>query len=88
MGHPRPLLVYFRSFQTQIPHKQTVGVSRIRTRIIGVEGEHADLSTTTTGIEFYVLPITILTKPFVLKFTAFVIDRCDNINAKLHSKSI
>ena len=41
MGHPRPLFVYFRSFQT-IYRIKTVDFSRIRTRIIGVEGEHAD----------------------------------------------
>ena len=48
MGQPRSLFVYFRSFQTQILQKKTVGVSRIRTRIVRVEGEHADHLTTTT----------------------------------------
>ena len=48
MGQPRSLFVYFRSFQTQILQKKTVGVSRIRTWIVRVEGEHADHLTTTT----------------------------------------
>ena len=47
MGLPRPLFVYFRSFQTQILQKKTVGVSKIRTRIVGVESEQADHLTTT-----------------------------------------
>ena len=33
MGQPRPLFVYFRSFQTQILQKKTVDVIGIRTRI-------------------------------------------------------
>ena len=49
MGHPRPLFDYFRSFQT-IYRINTVGFSGIRTRIVGVEGEHADHLTTTTDI--------------------------------------
>ena len=47
MGQPRPLFVYFRSFQTQILQKKTVGVSGIRTRIVWVAGKHADHLTTT-----------------------------------------
>ena len=39
----------FRSFQTQILQKQTVCCSGIRTRIVGLEGEHADHLTTTTA---------------------------------------
>ena len=48
------LFVYFRSFQTQILQKKTVGFSGIRTQIVGVESEHADHLTTTTA------PINIL----------------------------
>ena len=48
VGQPRPLFVYFRSFQTQY-YRKTIGFSRIRTRIVGVEGEHADHLTTTTA---------------------------------------
>ena len=33
MGQPRPLFVYFHSFQTQILQKKTVDVIGIRTRI-------------------------------------------------------
>ena len=45
MGHPRPLFVYFRFFQTIL--QKIVNFSWIRTRIFGVEGEHAgDLTTT------------------------------------------
>ena len=49
MGQPRPLFLYFCSFQTQILQKKTVGFSGIRTRIVGVEYEHADHLTTTTA---------------------------------------
>ena len=42
MGQPRPLFAYFCSFQTQILQKKTVGVSGIQTRIVRVEGKHAD----------------------------------------------
>ena len=49
MGPPRPLFVYFCSFQTQILQKKTLGFSRIRTRIVGVEGEHADHLVITTA---------------------------------------
>ena len=47
LGHPRPLYVYFRSFQTQISQK-TVDYSGIQTWIFGIEGEHTDHLTTTT----------------------------------------
>ena len=40
-------LVYFCSFQTQNFTEKTVGVCGIRTRIVRVEGEHADHLTTT-----------------------------------------
>ena len=46
---PTPAFFYFRSFQTQILQKKTEGVSRIRTRIVGAEGEHSDQLTTTTA---------------------------------------
>ena len=41
--------VYFRSFQTQIVQKNPLDVSGIRTRIVRVEVEHADILTTTTA---------------------------------------
>ena len=47
---PASFLFYFRSFQTQIRHKEkTVGFIRIQTQIIEVEGKHADHLNTTTG---------------------------------------
>ena len=48
MGQPRPLFVYFRSFQKQF-YRKIVDLSGIRTRIVRVEGEHADHLTTTTA---------------------------------------
>ena len=49
MGQTPAFLVYFRSFLTQILQKETVGVCGIRTRIVRVEGKHADHLTTTTA---------------------------------------
>ena len=49
MAQPRPLLVYFRYFQTQFFTEKTVGFRGIRTRIIGIEGMHDDHLTTTTA---------------------------------------
>ena len=51
MGQLRPLFVYFRSFQTQMFTEKMVGFSGIRTRIVGVEGEHAYHLTTTTALK-------------------------------------
>ena len=48
MVQPRPLFVYFRSFQG-IYWIKTVDFSGIRTRINGVEGNHADHLITTTA---------------------------------------
>ena len=48
MGHPRTLFVYFGSFQQQFLQK-IVNFSKIGTRIVGVEGEHADHLTTTAA---------------------------------------
>ena len=45
MDKPWPLFVKFWSFKKHI--QKTVGVNGIRTRIVGVEGEHADHLTTT-----------------------------------------
>ena len=49
MGQPRPLFCFFSYFQEQILQKITVGFGRIRTRIVTVEGKHADHLTTTTA---------------------------------------
>ena len=48
MGQPQPLFVYFRSFQMQF-YRKIVCFSRIRTQIVGVEGEPIDHLTTTTA---------------------------------------
>ena len=47
MGQPRPLIRLFLLFSTTIFLK-IVRVSGIRTRIVGVEGEHADHWTNTS----------------------------------------
>ena len=46
MAHPGRFFVYFHSFQT-IYRVKTVDISRIQTRIVRVEGKHADQLTTT-----------------------------------------
>ena len=48
MGQPRPFFCLFSLFQKQILQK-AVCFSGIRTRIVGIEGEHADHLTTTTA---------------------------------------
>ena len=48
MGQPRPLFVYFRSFQT-IHRIKTVDFSGIQTRIDRAKGKNADHLTTTTA---------------------------------------
>ena len=47
MGQPRPLFVYSCSFQTHFFTEKTADISGIGTRIVRVEGEHADHLTTT-----------------------------------------
>ena len=61
MGHPRPLFVYIRCFQTQILHKTTVGFSGIRTRICGEKSAHSDRLTTTTAAKIIVSKFGMLT---------------------------
>ena len=49
LNEPSPaFFVYFRSFSNINFIEKTVGVSRIRTRIVRLEGEHAVYLTTTT----------------------------------------
>ena len=48
IGHSRPLLFYFRPFQTILKNKNSK-LSGIRTRIVRVEGENADHLTTATA---------------------------------------
>ena len=49
MGQPRPLFVLYENKL----HRKTEHVSGIRTRIVGVEGKHADHLTTTTASFVY-----------------------------------
>ena len=49
MGHARPLFCLFSFFSNTNFTEKMVGVSRIRTRIVRVEGEYADHLTTTTA---------------------------------------
>ena len=48
MGQPRPLFVYFRTFQIQF-YRKIVDFSGIRTQVIRIEGEHTDHLTITTA---------------------------------------
>ena len=50
MGQSRPRYVYFRCFQI---FTEIVDFSRIRTQIVGVEGERADHLTVTTALSEY-----------------------------------
>ena len=54
VGQPLPLFVYFCSLQTQY-YRKTVGFSGIRTRIVGVEGEHTNHLITTTAQGWLIL---------------------------------
>ena len=49
MDQPRPLFVYFHSFETQFFIEKIGNVSWIRIRIVRVEGEHSEHLTTTTA---------------------------------------
>ena len=51
MGLPRPIFVLFSVFSHTNFTVKTVGVSGIRTRIVGVEGEYANHLTTTTALD-------------------------------------
>ena len=50
MGQTWPLFCFFCSFLNTNFTGKTVDVSGIRTRIVGVEGEHTDHLTTTTAL--------------------------------------
>ena len=49
MGQPRPLFCLFSFFSNTHFTEKTVGFCWIRTRFVGVEGNHADHLTTTTA---------------------------------------
>ena len=60
MGQPKPLFVYFRSFQTQIGQKKITDFSGIRTCIDEVEGKHAEHLTITSAHEYKKFIVLIL----------------------------
>ena len=53
-ANPASFLFIFVLFKNNL-YRKTVGVSGIRTRIVGVEGEHADHLTTTTAQRWHLL---------------------------------
>ena len=61
MGQPGLFLFIFVFSNTNFTEK-TVGISRIQTRIVRVEGEHANHLTTTTALAKYDLVNQILCK--------------------------
>ena len=65
MVHPRPHLVYFRSYKT-ICLTKTVDFNWIRTPIVTVEGKHADHLTTTRPFINIRVPFIIHTGPIKL----------------------
>ena len=80
MGQPRPLFVYFRSFQQQF-YRKIVDHSGIRTRIVGVEGEHADHLTTTTALPNYIFVCGRSPKTLeLLEFLLFLLLRSDYVD--------
>ena len=52
--------------------RKTVGVNRIRTRIIGVEGEHADHLTTTSAQEGCYISILLSLIPLYVYFPSIL----------------
>ena len=67
MGQPWPLFSFFDLLNTNILEK-TVGFSEIRSRIVGVEGKHADHLTTTTALETYFLNIKRLNNHLLVRW--------------------
>ena len=60
MGRLRPLFVYFRYFSNLNFEEKNVGFSGIQTRIVRVEGKHADHFTiTATARTAYGLSLTV-----------------------------
>ena len=84
MGQPRPLFCLLLFFSNTDFTEKTVDVSRIRTRIVGVEGEHADRLTTprpTKGETYRALPAA--NWDFCLSFAAekLIKPRCRGTSA-------
>ena len=69
MGQPRPLFLFIFVLHYYI---KTVGFRAIWTRIVGVEGEHADHLTTTTAHQIRILQISfIIIEKFVTQNVRF-----------------
>ena len=63
MGQPRPLFVYFSSFNNKFSVNFDFG--GIRTQIVGVVGEHADHLTITTRLQFqFIVQFFIMLFPY------------------------
>ena len=60
MGQHRPLFCLFSFFSNTFFTEKTVDASGIQTRIVGVEGKHADHLTTTTALIESFLKIKII----------------------------
>ena len=64
MGQPRPLIVYFQSFQTHI-FRNNCRLQRYSNSDFWVEGEHTDHLTTTTAQWIYLFVTTHVTKMLI-----------------------
>ena len=67
MGPPGLFLFIFVHFKQSFTEK-SVGISGIRTRIVGVEGKHANPLTTTTDQSFIFIGLRILIKGHLMAF--------------------
>ena len=77
MGQSQPIFVYLNYFQTHIVQKNC-GLNGIQTRIVGVEGKHADHLTTTMAIEssfywFFATMFNFSLKRIFASFSSFLI---------------
>ena len=71
-GRSPASFLYFRSFQQQF-YSKIVDYSRNRTRIVGVEGEHADHLTTTMALTTWILTTYIQAKMLAYSFVLCLI---------------
>ena len=76
MNQPRPVFIYFCSYQTPNFRKITVGFSLIRTRVVGLEVKDTDHLTTTTAHAYLNVSccteISSICKRIELNFSSFV----------------
>ena len=71
MCQPRPLFLFIFVLFKHNLYRKTVGVSGIRTRIVGVEGEHADHLTTTTALIIFTFLMRTKHQENLSKFNKF-----------------